>query len=351
MFGFSFYSNLLDDLSYITPYPPPWLPPSFPCHYSVTCGFFLIHPQYWGFKSCSAPTRLVIRIHWIPWTVTFIWFQNCFYRVFNKSIQIFAFGQALLSSLEPYAACAAATNGRPSRLRGFGLCQYDLARVHIVNSTMQGAHRWVFLLVFLFFSVLFQGVCSLVWPFSLRQLGGLVAFTVLLGFLFGDFLHLVFVMFPLHFRGAHRTRRALWGLGLRSQALGLWFLSGTPLGGRTLSNIGSRLLVGVFPRRKAETSQVTQPSRQCVRWICVSWCRGACKYPFWGTYSGAKASWEGKSGRGGLSSPTHNLRSSLSLSLEPSVRTLAGLLWQPCYASSYTSGVPWINHGLWWFCV
>ena len=46
-------------------------------------------------------------------------------------------------------------------------------------------HTGLFLLFgFIFFSVLFWGVCRLVWPFALRLLGGLVVFTGLLVFLF-----------------------------------------------------------------------------------------------------------------------------------------------------------------------
>ena len=72
--------------------------------------------------------------------------QNCFYCFGNKIIKIFAFGWALLSALEPYAACAAAVSGQTIRLNGFGLCQYDLARVHIMTRDMQRAHMQFFFL-------------------------------------------------------------------------------------------------------------------------------------------------------------------------------------------------------------
>ena len=67
--------------------------------------------------------------------------QNCIYCVGHKSIQIFTFGMALLSPLEPYVACATAMIGRPSQLPGFGLCQHDLARVHVVTRSMQREQR------------------------------------------------------------------------------------------------------------------------------------------------------------------------------------------------------------------
>ena len=57
-----------------------------------------------------------------------------------------------------------------------------------------------------------------------------------------------------------------------------------------------------------------------------------------------------KTGRWGPSSPTHIFHLSPSPSLEPSVRTLAGILRRPGSASSHTSGLPWINPGPWWYC-
>ena len=113
---------------------------------------------------------------------------------------------------------------------------------------------------------------------------------------FGDLLHLEFGMFSPQFRGDHRTPLDPWGLGLPSQTLGLWVLYDTTSRGRTIPTIGSLLLVGVVPCQKAESSLGTRPSHQCGRQSCLSWCRGACKAPFWGTSSGAGASWEEKMG-------------------------------------------------------
>ena len=39
--------------------------------------------------------------------------------------------------MEPYAAYAAAASSRPSRFHGFGLCQHNLAGVHVVTRAMQ----------------------------------------------------------------------------------------------------------------------------------------------------------------------------------------------------------------------
>ena len=180
------------------------------------------------------------------------------------------------------------------------------------------------------------------------QIGGVLQTAWCLCFV--DFLHPASGLFPQQFRGAHRTWQALWDLGFRSQTLGLWVLFVAPLRGRTIPTRGYRLLVGVVLRRKAGTSWGTRPYRRCGRWNIVSWFRGACTASSWGTYSGGEALWEGKSGRWGPSSLTHSLHLSLSPSLEPSVRKLAGLLRRPGSVSSQTSGLLWINPGPWWSC-
>ena len=303
----------------------------------------------------SSPILRVLKllVFWagVTWGLgifTFVCVYNCFYRVGKKSIQIFAFGQALLSTLVPYTACAAAASIWISQLHGFGLFHHDLARVNIVARSMQRSHRWVFLFGFLFVEVLFWGVRGLLWTFALHRLGGLVAFAGLLVFFcFGDFLHPASGIFPQQFRGAHRIQRDPWGLRLRSQTLGLWLLFATPSVGRTLPTRGSRLLVGIVPRQKAGTSRGTQPSRRCGRWNIRSWCCRACTAPSWGTSSGAEASWEEKSGRLGSSSLTHSLHLSLSPSFGTYIRTLVGLIQQPVSASSQTNGVSWINPGPW----
>ena len=84
-------------------------------------------------------------VTWVLGIKTFIVFKNFFYRGDNKRIQLFTFGRALLSVLEPHAACATAASSRPSWLYGFVLCQNDFAQVYVVNRAMQRSHRWVFL--------------------------------------------------------------------------------------------------------------------------------------------------------------------------------------------------------------
>ena len=108
----------------------------------------------------------------------FVFFKNLFYRIGHKIIQIFAFGQALLGALEAYASCAVATSGRPSLIHGFGLCQHDLTRVHVVTRAMQREQGWGFLDLFLLVSSS-EGFTDI----ALRRLGSLVAFTELLGVL------------------------------------------------------------------------------------------------------------------------------------------------------------------------
>ena len=88
------------------------------------------------------------RFNWGLGLKTFIFLKNFYYRVGNKSIQIFAFCWALLSALEPYAACAAVLSGWPSQLYGFGLWQYELALFHAVYRAMQRAHGWFFVIIF-----------------------------------------------------------------------------------------------------------------------------------------------------------------------------------------------------------
>ena len=88
--------------------------------------------------------------------------------------------QTIFSALELYVACTAAASGRPSRLHGFGLCQHDLAQVHVVTRSMHRSHRWVSIFDFLLISVFFRGVYGLVWPFALRRCDGLVAFSGLI---------------------------------------------------------------------------------------------------------------------------------------------------------------------------
>ena len=159
---------------------------------------------------------------------------------------------------------------------------------------MQGAHRWVFLLVFSLLSSSSEGFADWYDPLLCADLEDCLRSPGCLFFCFGDFLHLAFGIFPPRFWGAHRKRRSPWGLGLRIQTLIFWVLSVTTLRGRTLPTLGSRLLVGIVLRRKAETSQGNRLSCRCGRWSRISWCRGDFKYPFWGTSYGAGAPWEGK---------------------------------------------------------
>ena len=133
------------------------------------------------------PLGFWARVTWGPVLITFFDIKNYVYCVGNKSIHLFTFERAILSALEPYAAFSASTRSWPSLLHGFGLCKHDLAWVHVVTRVMQRSHRWFFIYGFIFVSVLFQGVCGLVWPFFLRWLGGLVTLTGLFGFLFWKF--------------------------------------------------------------------------------------------------------------------------------------------------------------------
>ena len=111
-------------------------------------------------------------------------------------------------------------------------------------------------------------------------------------FCFGDFLHPASGIFPQQFRGSHRTRRALWGLGLRSWTLVLWVIFATPFGLRNLPSQGYHLLVGFVPPQREGTSRGTLPYCRCGRWNIGSWCCGVFTPPSWGTSSGAGLPWE-----------------------------------------------------------
>ena len=130
-----------------------------------------------------------------------------------------------------------------------------------------------------------------------------------------------------------------------------WIMScsPTPSGVRTPPTWGYCRLVGVVLPWKEVSSWGTLPSCICNKWNLRSWCRQVYTPPYWGNSSGAEAPGEKRSGKWGPSSPIHSLHMFTPPSLEPSVKTLAGLLWRPSSASSQTFGVPCISPGPWWY--
>ena len=116
-------------------------------------GCLSLFPNLEGFK-----VEVLLLVFWAGVTtglglLMFFCGQNCLYHIGNKSIPIFAFGQALLSALEIYVVCAAAASGRPSQINIFGFFKHYFSQVHVVTRSMKRTHRWVFLLGFLFGSI------------------------------------------------------------------------------------------------------------------------------------------------------------------------------------------------------
>ena len=213
------------------------------------------------------------RVTWGPVLITFFDGKNYVYCVGNKSIHLFTFERAILSALEPYAAFSASTRSWPSLLHGFGLCKHDLAWVHVVTRVMQRSHRWFFIYGFIFVSVLFQGVCGLVWPFffALTWRVGDFNWTVWF-FILANLLYPASGIFPRQSCWVCRTPQDLWGLWWKILTIRSLVFFATSLEVRTPPTQGSGLLVGVVLPQREGNSRGTLPYHLCHRWNIGSWC-------------------------------------------------------------------------------
>ena len=190
---------------------------AFPLHFAASRWYCLIFAQCWGFWSESLPA-----IPPILSRVQLYLFHIC---LFLEPI-VLRWPQDYPSlGLRPSAS------QRPGTARGLLRCHERSTKstswillvlalpcmssychqVHI-ESTQLG-----FILVskfIIFIGILLWGFCGLVWPFALRRLGVLVAFTELIVFCIGVVLNTVSEIFSRQFLGTHRTLILQWVPGL-----------------------------------------------------------------------------------------------------------------------------------------
>ena len=155
----------------------------------------------------------------IIWVGSVLWFCFGSFSHFHslghswrdKRVNLFAFGQALLSTRK-FNVNSSSTRGLPGRLHIFGLRLHELTWVHTVPGAMQ-VTGWINI-VFIFrfrFGIIFQGFCGLVWPFSIQQ-GLLMACSGLLVFFCGGMNRYPFYwVFPRPSWDAHRIPQFQWG--------------------------------------------------------------------------------------------------------------------------------------------
>ena len=170
MSTFTFGLDLLDDLSCIIPFPPPFLFLVLLLHYSASFGRYIILLQSWGLQSLSSPDCLLIRSHLKPCPLI-VYFFRTFLTLLVTSA--FSYLPSVGSFLAPWKLMRPAPP--PWAVEQVDLIALDCARMNLQEFMLfPGPCRGPtgqFLLFLLFVCILFRGVRGLVWPFSLRRFG------------------------------------------------------------------------------------------------------------------------------------------------------------------------------------